>query len=83
LIAFLHLTENKLRAWTVKYGYEDRVQVLLDQYKNFVSRNRIFQEFNKAYQDMQQVVEEYITEGKVGKDIKSNLFLGLSSNGNS
>jgi nesprin-1 len=72
-----------LRAWTVKYGYEDRVQVLLDQYKNFVSRNRIFQEFNKAYQDMQQVVEEYITEGKVGKDIKSNLFLGLSSNGNS
>jgi nesprin-1 len=46
------------------------VQVLLDQYKNFVSRNRIFQEFNKAYQDMQQVVEEYVTEGKVGKEIE-------------
>ncbi|XP_059468655.1 muscle-specific protein 300 kDa isoform X2 [Neocloeon triangulifer] len=73
LIAFLHLTENKLRAWTVKYGYEDRVQVLLDQYKNFVSRNRIFQEFNKAYQDMQQVVEEYITEGKVDQKEKNNI----------
>lgn len=76
MIAFLHLTENKLRAWTVKYGYEDRVQVLLDQYKNFVSRNRIFQEFNKAYQDMQQVVEEYITEGKVGKEKCSKTCLG-------
>lgn len=67
LIAFLHLTENKLRAWTVKYGREDKVQQLLEQYRNFVSRNRIFQEFNKAYQDMQQVVEEYKTDGKVGE----------------
>lgn len=66
MIAFLHLTENKLRAWTVKYGREEKVQQLLEQYRNFVSRNRIFQEFNKAYQDMQQVVEEYKSEGKVG-----------------
>lgn len=67
LIAFLHLTETKLRGWTVKYGREDKVQQLLDQYTNFVSRNRIFQEFNKAYIDMQQVVEEYKREGNIGK----------------
>ncbi|GFG37468.1 hypothetical protein Cfor_07190, partial [Coptotermes formosanus] len=65
LIAFLHLTETKLRGWTVKYGREEKVQQLLEQYRNFVSRNRIFQEFNKAYIDMQQVVEEYKREGDV------------------
>ncbi|XP_075225316.1 muscle-specific protein 300 kDa isoform X2 [Lycorma delicatula] len=65
LIAFLHLTVSKLRGWTVKYGREDKVQHLLDQYTNFVSRNRIFQEFNKAYIDMQQVVEEYKREGNI------------------
>lgn len=66
LIAFLNLTETKLRGWTVKYGREEHVQALLEQYANFVSRNRIFQEFNKAFIDMQQVVEEYKREGGVG-----------------
>lgn len=67
LIAFLNLTETKLRGWTVKYGREEHVQSLLEQYANFVSRNRIFQEFNKAFVDMQQVVEEYKREGGVGE----------------
>ncbi|CAG2068940.1 unnamed protein product, partial [Timema podura] len=35
LIAFLHLTETKLRGWTVKYGREEKVQQLLEQYRNF------------------------------------------------
>lgn len=73
LIAFLHLTETKLRCWTVKYGREDKVQHLLEQYSNFVSRNRIFQEFNKAYIDMQQVVEEYKREGNIGNNIETVL----------
>lgn len=63
----MHLTETKLKNWTVKYGREEQVQQLLDQYKNFVSKNKIFQEFNKAFIDMQQVVEEYKREGDVGK----------------
>lgn len=67
LIAFLHLTEMKLKAWTVKYGREEKVQQLLEQYRNFVSRNKIFQEFSKAYQDMQQVVEEYKRDGMIDK----------------
>jgi nesprin-1 len=57
----------------VKYGREEKVQQLLEQYRNFVSRNRIFQEFNKAYIDMQQVVEEYKKEGNVGKSVKLSL----------
>jgi nesprin-1 len=51
----------------VKYGREEKVQLLLEQYRNFVSRNRIFQEFSKAYIDMQKVVEEYKREGNIGK----------------
>lgn len=51
----------------MKYGREDKVQHLLEQYTNFVSRNRIFQEFNKAFIDMQQVVDEYKREGNIGE----------------
>lgn len=51
----------------MKYGREDKVQHLLEQYTNFVSRNRIFQEFNKAFIDMQQVVDEYKREGDIGE----------------
>lgn len=58
----------------MKYGREDKVQHLLEQYTNFVSRHRIFQEFNKAYIDMQQVVEEYKREGNIGIFIFSKLF---------
>ncbi|CAD6999864.1 unnamed protein product [Ceratitis capitata] len=65
LIAFLNLVENKMKGWTGKYGYEEKVSQQLEQYKNFVSRNKIFQEFQKAFVDMQQVVDEYKREGNV------------------
>lgn len=67
LIAFLHLTESKLRGWTVKYGREERVHQLLEQYRNFVSKNRVFDEFERAFQDMRQVVDEYKRDGGIGK----------------
>ena len=67
LVAFLYLVETKLKSWSVKYGTEEKVQQMLEQYRNFVSRNRIFQEFQKAYLDMQQVVDEYKREGEVGE----------------
>lgn len=67
LIAFLFLVETKLKGWSVKYGTEEKVHQMLEQYRNFVSRNRIFQEFQKAYLDMQQVVEDYKREGNVGE----------------
>lgn len=67
LIAFLNLVESKLKLWTAKYGRQDKVEQLLDQYVNFVSKNQIFQEFGKAFVDMQQVVEEYKKDGHVTK----------------
>lgn len=65
----MELTENKVRSWTIKYGTEQRVQQLLDQYTNFVSKNKIFQEFNKAFIDMQHVIEEYKRDGNIGKKL--------------
>lgn len=67
LIAFLNLTEAKLRGWTAKYGRVEKVIPLLEQYRNFVSKNHIFQEFNKAFIDMQAVIEEYKRDGNPGK----------------
>lgn len=67
LVAFLNLVENKMKGWTGKYGTEEKVAQQLEQYKNFVSRNKIFQEFQKAFVDMQQVVDEYKRDGNVSR----------------
>lgn len=69
----MNLTENKLRGWTVKYGSQQNVQELLDQYNNYVIRNEIIQEFNKAFNDMQSVVAEYRKEGNIGTNSSRNI----------
>ncbi|XP_008555407.1 muscle-specific protein 300 kDa isoform X6 [Microplitis demolitor] len=73
LVAFIYLVETKLKTWGVKYGSEEEVQSMLEQYRNFVSRNRIFQEFQKAYLDMQQVADEYKREGGIDRDESLNI----------
>lgn len=78
LIAFLQLTETKLKGWTAKYGYVDKVIQLLEQYRNFVSRNHIFQEFNKAFIDMQAVIEEYKRDGNIGNLIFFSIHHSLN-----
>jgi nesprin-1 len=59
ILAFLNLTENKLRLWTRKCGPEDNVLHVLNQYKAFVSKNKIFQEFHKAFLEFKDVSEDY------------------------
>ncbi|XP_014483634.1 PREDICTED: nesprin-1 isoform X6 [Dinoponera quadriceps] len=73
LVAFLYLVETKLKGWNVKYGTEEKVHQMLEQYRNFVSRNRIFQEFQKAYLDMQQVAEEYKRDGDIDREESFNI----------
>lgn len=67
LVAFLYLVETRLKSWSIKYGCEEDVQNTLEQYRNFVNKNRIFQEFQKAYLDMQHVAEEYKKDGDIGE----------------
>ncbi|GBO98724.1 Nesprin-1 [Eumeta japonica] len=59
IVAFTELTKAKLAAWTGKYGRVDYVRALLDDYDNFVTKNKIFQEFDRAYVDIKQVAEDY------------------------
>uniref|UniRef100_A0A2A4K817 Calponin-homology (CH) domain-containing protein n=1 Tax=Heliothis virescens TaxID=7102 RepID=A0A2A4K817_HELVI len=59
IVAFTELTKAKLAAWTGKYGRVDHVRALLEDYDNFVTKNKIFQEFDRAYVDIKQVAEEY------------------------
>lgn len=59
IVAFTELTKAKLAAWTGKYGRIDHVRALLDDYDNFVTKNKIFQEFDRAYVDIKQVADEY------------------------
>ncbi|CAG9785832.1 unnamed protein product [Diatraea saccharalis] len=59
IVAFTELTRAKLSAWTSKYGRIDNVRALLDDYDNFVTKNKIFQEFDRAYVDIKQVADEY------------------------
>ena len=39
----------------------------MNQYRTFVSKNKIFQEFNKAFVEFQQVCNEYEAYGNVGE----------------
>ena len=68
-MAFLTLTESKLKNWTVKYGPEEKVQQIMNQYRTFVSKNKIFQEFQKAYVEFVQVCDEYRRDGYISKTI--------------
>ena len=67
IVAFLMLTESKLKNWTVKYGKEERVQQLMNQYRSFVSKNKIFQEFQKAFVEFKEVCEEYRRDGDIAQ----------------
>lgn len=67
LVAFIQLIENRLKQWTIKYGQEDHAIFLLEQYNNFVNKNKIFQEFQRAYVDMEHVVQEYKADGGIGE----------------
>jgi nesprin-1 len=65
LIAFLNLLENKIAS--VRYGNEDVVKFSLEQIRNFLTRNKIVEEFEKALVDMRQVIEEYKIDGNLNR----------------
>ncbi|XP_031632357.1 nesprin-1 isoform X5 [Contarinia nasturtii] len=65
IIAFLNLIENKLRLWSGKFGREDRSKQMLQQYNDFIHKNMVFEEFEKAFVDMKHVVEECRRDGNL------------------
>ena len=67
IVAFLVLTESKLKNWTIKYGSEEKVRQIMGHYRTFVSKNKIFQEFQKAYVEFVQVCDEYKKDGEISE----------------
>lgn len=67
LVAFLILVEAKLKTWAVKYGKEQEVQQILTEYRSFVGTRNIFQEFDRAFHEMQQVSEAYKKDTELSK----------------
>jgi hypothetical protein len=39
----------------------------MNQYRTFVSKNKIFQEFQKAFVEFKEVCVEYKKDGKIGE----------------
>ena len=73
IVAFLILTESKLKNWTIKYGTEEKVKQIMNHYRTFVSKNKIFQEFQKAYVEFQQVCDEYKKEGGITRQEREQI----------
>jgi nesprin-1 len=64
LIAFLNLVESKINQVRSK-TYEETLDSFRNM-ENFVSKNRIVQEFERALEDMKQVIQEYKVDGSDG-----------------
>lgn len=48
ILAFLDLTDAKLKAWSVRYGAQETICHMLDQYRAFVSRNKVNVKFQRV-----------------------------------
>ena len=59
ILATIDLTESKLTTWSSRYGTEETIVHILEQYRAFVSRNKLFHEFDKAFGEMQLVADEF------------------------
>lgn len=51
----------------MKYGKEQEVQLILSEYRSFVGTRNIFQEFDRAFHEMQQVSEAYKKDTELSK----------------
>lgn len=51
----------------MKYGKEQEVQQILTEYRSFVGTRNIFQEFDRAFHEMQQVSEAYKKDTELSK----------------
>nr|XP_019953051.1 PREDICTED: nesprin-1-like [Paralichthys olivaceus] len=70
--AFLSLAETKLKSWIIKYGRQESVELMLDNYVSFVEKQHFFENYEAFFQSLKQSAEAYVTadssvdEGEVG-----------------
>ena len=66
LLAFVVTVETNLRKWTVKYGYQPEVEVMLSDYHNFVDSQQLFQRYDATYISAQERSDAFRRMGDQG-----------------
>lgn len=59
LLAFLILAEEKLKVWTDKYEKQESVEALLEDFIDFVERQKMFETFDKINTETKKYAEIY------------------------
>ncbi|KAL5008450.1 hypothetical protein ScPMuIL_014031 [Solemya velum] len=63
LLSYLVASEIRLQSWTVKYGRQDSVEAMMEDYQEFVVQGELFENYNRTYQDVKNKAEEYRQTG--------------------
>ncbi|CAB1447009.1 unnamed protein product [Pleuronectes platessa] len=58
--AFLSLAETKLKSWIIKYGRQESVELMLDNYVSFVEKQHFFENYEAFFQSLKQSAEAYV-----------------------
>ncbi|KAL3874933.1 hypothetical protein ACJMK2_037885 [Sinanodonta woodiana] len=75
LLAFLVAAEAKLRIWTVKHGRQESVEELLVDYQTFVLHGKLFQNYDKTYEECKAKAETYRKQGTDKNEVdKMNIY---------
>nr|XP_006824848.1 PREDICTED: nesprin-1-like [Saccoglossus kowalevskii] len=59
MLGFVVMAERRLKSWTVKYGNQENVEALLDNYMDFIEKDKFFQRYESGFQQLQAVAEAY------------------------
>uniref|UniRef100_A0A8C2KL13 Spectrin repeat containing, nuclear envelope 1a n=1 Tax=Cyprinus carpio TaxID=7962 RepID=A0A8C2KL13_CYPCA len=74
MLAFLTLTESKLKSWIIKYDRLESMELLLQSYGDFVEGQQFFEKYESSHQALINAAELYIkTDSSVEGGVK--LFL--------
>ncbi|KAM4529485.1 nesprin-1 isoform 3-T3 [Fundulus diaphanus] len=70
--AFLSLAESRLKSWIIKYGHQESVELMLNNYISFVEKHHFFENYEALFQSLKQSAEAYVSvdssvdEGEMG-----------------
>uniref|UniRef100_A0A3Q2NMQ8 Nesprin-1-like n=1 Tax=Fundulus heteroclitus TaxID=8078 RepID=A0A3Q2NMQ8_FUNHE len=70
--AFLSLAESRLKSWIIKYGHQESVELMLNNYVSFVEKHHFFENYEALFQSLKQSAEAYVSvdssadEGETG-----------------
>uniref|UniRef100_A0A3Q2C7M2 Calponin-homology (CH) domain-containing protein n=1 Tax=Cyprinodon variegatus TaxID=28743 RepID=A0A3Q2C7M2_CYPVA len=70
--AFLTLAESRLKSWIIKYGHQESVELMLNNYISFVEKQHFFENYEALFQSLKESAEAYVSldssadEGEMG-----------------